>query len=318
MKVLVTGASGFVGRAVCHTLIAGGHAVRGAFRYSAKLPLETTGVEQVLIGSLDDRTDWSAAVAGVDVVVHLAARVHVIDRRAAKDLSAFLATNVDGSARLAEQAARAGVKRFVFVSSAGVGGVSSGLSPLSEARAPAPHSAYTQSKLQAEMVLFSLAEQFGFECVVLRPPLVYGPAAPGNLDRLVAMLRRRVPLPFATIENRRSMIAVSNLADVIAVAVTRESASGTYYVADDDVLSTPEIIESLSSGLGLAPRLVPFPTPLLKWGLWMIGRESVFQQLCGDFVVDNSRCKRDFDWSPRIRTRNGLVALAREAATGIP
>ena len=292
-NVLVTGASGFVGRAVCAAIEQRGWGVRRASR--------TGGDGSLAVGEIDGRTDWSGALASCDAVVHLAARVHRMGRAEAADTAAFMATNRDATIKLAEDAARAGVKRFVFMSTVKVNGEGRA-QPYRESDAPAPEGAYAVSKWEAEQGLAEVAARTGLEVVIIRPPLVYGPGVKGNFRSLIGLVRRGVPLPLGSVRNRRSLVGVSNLASAVCTALEHPAAAGrTYLVSDQDDLSVPDLIRAIARAAGVPARLVPFPPTLLRLASAMVGRQQSFQQVAGSLTVDSSAISREIGWRP-VRT----------------
>lgn len=287
--VLVTGSTGMIGRALCERLVADGNAVVTAgrtrsndFAWSAGDPL-------------------TESLTSVDAVVHLAARVHVRGT-GFHDHATFEAVNTRATLQLAQEAARQGVRRFVFMSSIGVlGGVSN--QPLREDAVPAPHTPYAVSKWRAEQLLGALP---GIETVILRPPAVIGPHARGNLQSIVNALRRGLPLPFASIRNARQFITLNNLVDAIVLALSGDVVDETFHVANSEKVSTPQLCRELAELLGTTPRLVPFPPSLLRGGLSLLGRQSIGAGLTQNLLIDSTRIHDALDWQPRESLREGL------------
>lgn len=304
MTILVTGASGFIGRATVQALAARGQqVVRGLREADTRTP------EERVVGSINARTDWRAALQGISCVVHLAARVHVLRETAADPDRAFEEVNVEGTRRLAESAVAAGVKRLVFVSTAGVHGSSSS-HPLQEGDPLNPETPYTRSKARAEQVLRELARD-RLELVFIRPPMVYGVGAPGNFCRLVSLVRSGVPLPFASIHNQRSMLAVRNLADALALAcVAPEAAGETFLVADDEAFSVGQLVNAIGAGLGFRPWLVPFPVSILGAMAAAAGRTGEFRQLTGNLTVSHAHITERLGWKPPWRAPDEIMAAA--------
>jgi nucleoside-diphosphate-sugar epimerase len=301
--VLVTGATGFIGTALCRQLRTCGWWVR-ATRHSARaLP---DRVETVEIGDIGPDTAWSEALAGVDAVVHLAARVHVMRETATNPLAEFRRVNTAGSARLAAEAARVGVRRLVFVSSIKVNGEGR-TTPYTEADPAAPQDAYALSKWEAERSLMDIAQQTGLEVVILRPPLVYGPAVGGNFLRLLRLANKRWPLPLSLVENHRSLLFVGNLSDAIRACLEHPAAANqTFLVSDDDTLSTPELIRRLTQAMGKTARLLPVPVGWLRATGRLLGRSAEIERLIGSLVVDNTRLRRRLGWQPPFTVDQGL------------
>lgn len=315
MKVLLTGGTGFVGQTVLAALHAEGHRLRRALRRAAA---PAPGVEDIVVGPVSPDTDWTAALRGVDAVVHLAARAHVLRDTAADPEREFMQTNAEGSRRLAEAAAAAGVGHLLFVSSIGVHGIGSGEGVLDAASPLAPVTPYGRSKAAAETALRQRAQSQGLRVTVLRPPLVYGPGAPGNLERLMAALARGLPLPLAAVRNQRSLVGVANLASAIA-AVLASGGAGyeAYPVADRERLSTPELLRLLASGLGRPARLWPVPPRLLALAGRLTGRSQQIEQLCGSLVVDGTAFASRFRWQQPQAQPAGLLAMARAFAQSV-
>lgn len=301
LKILLTGASGFIGRAVHPQLAARGHEVRCAGR-SAVVPDALPSYVQV--GEIDGDTRWRDALQGVDVVVHLAGRAHVFGQAAG--LQSFDDVNVKGSINFATQAAAAGVRRFVFISSIGVNGVES-LRPFTEADAPNPSEPYAASKLSAERSLFAIAGSSGMELVVIRPPLVYGRGAPGNFGKLVNAVRRGIPLPLGAVRNRRTLVGRENLADLIACCVDHPAATNEIFLAGDaQDLSTTELLRLVGTNLNRPARLVSVPVPVLEGMAALVGRRQTVRKLCGDLLVDTSKARALLGWHPPFTVEEGL------------
>ena len=302
-RVLVTGANGFVGTAVCRVFAARGIEVRGAVRRDA-------GATQVAVGDIDANTDWTAALEGVRTVVHLAARVHVMRDTAKDPLAAFRSVNVEGTRRLAEQAIAAGVRRFVYVSSIKVNGEgTTGRAPYRENDPPDPHGDYAQSKLEAENLLRALSPRL--EVAIVRPPLVYGPGVRANFLSMMRLLVRGVPLPLGAIDNRRSLVFVDNLADLLHACAMHPRAAETFLAADGEDISTPELLRRLARELGVRARLVPIPARILELAARAVGRSAIWDRLGGSLQVDVGKARRVLDWTPPIRIDDALATTAR-------
>jgi UDP-glucose 4-epimerase len=296
--VLVTGASGFVGRHLSPILESNGWTVRAAVRRSS-------GLNEVMVDSIGPNTNWQAALACVDAVVHLAARVHHANDRDAEQLYHDL--NVSGTLRLARSAVEAGVKQFVFASTALVYGRNNdGRPPFSEEDELTPNNPYSRSKVEAEAGLESLTQGHAMSVTVVRPPLVYGAGAKGNFALLARAAKVGVPLPFAAIRNRRAFVSVQNLASFIA---SRLSASNerfdVFLVADAEQVSTPEFFTRLAKGAGRKARLFPVPEPLLGSLLTLSGRPDARQSLIGSLELDISKALST-GWRPPLTLDEGL------------
>lgn len=313
MRVLVTGATGFVGRALVAQLVRlGRFEVLALTRQIPAYPV--AGAKYLLGGDLTSQTQLQPALAGVHALIHTAARAHVLDERAADPLAEFRRVNVAGTLRLAAQAAAMGVRRFVFVSSIGVNGVQSAPGKVfSEADQPNPHNAYALSKWEAEQGLLRFAAETGMEVVIIRPPLVYAPDAPGNFGSLMRWLQRGVPLPLGAIHNQRSLVALDNLVDLIMTCLAHPAAANqTFLVSDGEDVSTTELLRRMGHAMGRPARLIPVPASWLKLAAALVGKQDVAQRLCGSLQVDTEKTRRLLDWTPPLSLDEGL----RKAAKG--
>lgn len=337
MRVFVTGATGFVGTTLLKRLLQEDHRITAAV-----LPGENTGhlptkVDQVTVEPLSESSDYTTALQGVDIVINLAARVHVMQETATDPLHEFRKVNLNGTERLACQAAKAGVRRFVFMSTIGVNGDNSGDKPYTEGDVPHPHNPYSVSKYEAELALAEISKKTGMEVVVVRAPLVYGPDNPGNFFSLLRIVSKGFPLPLASVANKRSLIYVGNLVDALALCATHPSAAGkTYLVSDGEDVSTPELIRRTASALGVPARLIPFPVSLMRlvgkvldFGFWILNfglfkskafnSESKIQhskftasvnRLTGSLTVDSSKIRQELGWVPPFTMEEGLRETA--------
>jgi nucleoside-diphosphate-sugar epimerase len=305
--VLVTGANGFIGRALCGVLAASGRRVRKAVRMPVPgLP------DAVVVGDIGPDTDWRTALEGVSGVVHLAARTHVLRETATDPLAAYRKINVSGTERLARSAAAGGIRRLVIVSSVKVSGERTEERPFTEDGAPRPEDAYGVSKWEAEQSLSRIAAETGLEVVALRPPLVYGPGVKGNFLRLMNLVARGVPLPLGAVDNRRSLIYTGNLAGAIVKALDAPQAAGrTYLVSDGEDVSTPDLVRGLARALGVKPRLLSLPLSALDLGARLAGRRAEFVRLTSSLQVDSSRIRRELDWRPPFTLAQGLELTAK-------
>ncbi len=308
--MLVTGASGFAGRRLCVELVRLGHPVHAALRASANLDVFIC--EAVKISSIDADTDWTNALQGITSLIHLAARVHVMQDCSANPLAEFRKVNLHGTENLARQAAQAGVKRLVYVSSIGVNGLQTAYDQsYSETDNPNPHNAYALSKWEAEQSLSRVSEETGLEVVIVRPPLVYGGNAPGNFAQMLKVLAKGIPLPLASAHNLRSFIYVENLVDALIVCATRPAAAGqTYLVSDGEDISTPDLLRQLGIAMGYPARLLPCPPALLKLAGRLVGRSDQIERLLGSLQVDSSKIRRELGWQPPYTLQQGLQATA--------
>jgi len=308
-RVLITGAGGFIGGRAAEALTDAGYRVRRALR---RPPTGARKADDVVLGDFDGRTDWTAALADVDLVVHAAARVHVMDSRASHTPDAYRVVNVEATRQLAESAVRAGVRRFVFLSSVSVNGDGSDGLPVSERSPLRAMGPYAESKVAAESLLVEICRSAGMQSVALRPPMVYGPGNPGNLPRLMELIRRGLPLPFGAVDNRRSFIAVRNLVDaIVRVCVTQKRVGHAYTISDGVAFSTPELIRLLAEGIGRPARFVSVPVPWLARMARWIGRSDDMQRVTGSFEIDDSAFRRDLEWHPPVAAAPEIVATGR-------
>ena len=309
-NVLVTGASGFVGRFLCERLLSEGSSVRGTLLESESPTILITGVEPVVIEPLDPDTPWHHALSDIDTIIHLAARVHIMNDTVTDPLTEFRKVNVDGTLKLARDAACAGVRRFVYISSIKVNGEESAVSYTPDSPA-SPSDPYGISKWEAEVGLHKIASETGLEVVVVRPTLVYGPGVKANFLNMMKIICKSIPLPFASIRNRRSLIYVGNLVDALAVCATHPAAAGkTYMVSDGEDVSTPELISRTASALGVPVRLLPFPVSLMKLLGKLTGKGGVVNRLTGSLTVDCSKIRRELGWVPPFTMEEGLLETA--------
>ncbi|MEN3354675.1 MAG: UDP-N-acetyl-alpha-D-quinovosamine dehydrogenase [Betaproteobacteria bacterium] len=305
--VLVTGATGFVGSELCVSLANAGYQVRRALHAGSP-----AAPPDIVVGDINGKTAWRAALEHVDTVIHLAARTHAIRERTHDTLPAYRSINVDGTARLAEQAVKAGVRRLIFLSSIKVNGEETGRAPFRETDIPRPEDPYGITKLEAEQLLTRRASETGLELVIIRPPLVYGPGVKGNLLRLMRLLVRGVPLPLGSIDNRRSLVALANLTDAIVACVRTPHAAGrTYLVSDDEPLSTPALVRKLAESLQVKPRLFRCPLAILETAAALTGRSSEITRLTRSLEIDSSHIRNDLNWMPPYSLSQGFTEMGR-------
>jgi len=315
MKLLITGANGFVGKSLCAELRYQGHTVLAAVR---SLDKQVVDVDKVLITSIGKETDWCSALQNVEVVIHLAARVHVMNETVVDPLTEFRKVNVDGTLNLAMQAAKAGVKRFIFISSAKVNGEQTELGkPFTEASAANSQDAYGISKHEAEQGLMRIAEQTGMEVVIIRPPLVYGAGVKANFATMMRAVKQGIPLPLGAIHNKRSFVYVGNLVSFILRCVDHPAAANqTFLVSDGHDLSTTELLQACAVALGVKARLLPVPQKFLELCLAVLGKRAVAQRLCGNLQVDISKAHTLLGWAPPISQTDGLKATVMDLIQG--
>lgn len=318
--VLVTGSNGFVGRALC-SVLSRTRRVRGAVRRA--IGIEASAGIEVVEADLAPGASWTDVLTSVSVVIHCAARVHVMNDQAVDPLAEFRRINVDGTLNLAKQAAAAGVKRFVFLSSVKVNGEQTVAGvPFTADQPTSPSDPYGVSKAEAEEGLRALAQETGMEVVIIRPPLVYGPGVKANFLAMMRWLSRGVALPLGSVtENRRSLVALDNLVDLIVTCIDHPNAANqTFLVSDGEDLSTAELLRRMGRTLGRPARLIPIPVEVLKFGATVLGRAGVAQRLCGSLQVDIAKTRDLLGWSPPVSVDEGLrrTALHRLNAQGVP
>jgi nucleoside-diphosphate-sugar epimerase len=311
-RVLVTGANGYIGSAVCNLLKDRQFEVVQAVR-------KRKVAYQVEVGEIGPETDWIQALNGCDTVVHLAARAHITRERASDPLEAYRRVNVVGSDRLARAAARAGAKRLVFISSVGVNGASTTLDGIfTERTPPAPHNAYALSKYEAEITMLEISRETGIEVVLIRPPLVYGPNAPGNFGLLLRWLHRGIPLPLGSVCNKRSFVALENLVDFIALCADRDNspkaANEVFLISDGEDVSTPELLRRVAHAHGTSAHLIPMPPSWLGMMAKLIGKSATVDSLLNSLVIDSTKTKDLLGWRPIISMDEQLRKIAQTGA----
>lgn len=309
MKILVTGANGFVGKALCARLYERGHQVVPAVRQAQGLRNEC------VVGDIDNAPDWSSGLQGCEVVVHLAARVHVMHEKATDSWAAFHRSNVAATLSLARQAAAAGVRRFVFLSSVKVNGEATIASQVfTELDLPAPLDAYGRSKMEAEQGLLEIAKGTGLEVVIIRPPLVYGPGVKGNFASLIKWVKNGVPLPLGSVDNLRSMIALDNLVNFTAlctnIALSPNAKGQVFLVSDGEDVSTAELLRRVAKAYGCRARLFSVPVRLMHMVARWMGKASVADRLLGSLVVDDSKARQMLGWHPPSSMDEQLQKMA--------
>lgn len=310
MKVLITGATGFVGTALANRMHREGFRVRGTVRNLSEKEFLPQGAEVAPIGSIGPDIPWASTLEGVDIVVHLAARTHVTRGLVQEPLKAYRLINVASTEQLARVAAASGVKRFVFLSSVKVNGEGKE-KPYTELDLPAPEDPYGISKWEAELALNRIAAETGIELVIVRPPLVYGAGVKANFLELVNVVKRGIPLPFAGIENRRSFIYLENLVDAIIACSIRPEASGmTYLVSDGTDVSTPELIRRIAGAFDRSARLFSVSPQLMKLAGKFLSKTSAVERLLGSLTIDISKIQRELGWKAPHTMEYGLQETA--------
>ncbi len=315
MRALITGANGFVGLRLCEEARRLGWMVRGAVRTPFQFG---RGIEQAAVGAIDGSTDWTVALRQIDVVIHLAARVHVLHNDSVDPLAEFLKVNLLGTENLANQAARAGVKRLVYVSSIKVNGeVTLQGAKFTEDGPAVPQDPYGVSKWQAEQALHQIAQSTGLEVVIIRPPLVYGPGVKANFAALMRAVQGGWPLALGSVQNRRSLVALDNLVDLILTCVSHpDAANQTFLVSDGQDLSTTELVRGLARAANMPARLMPVPVWALRAGATLLGMEGEVQRLCGSLQVDISKARRVLGWQPPVGVEEALRRAVAGAGPG--
>jgi nucleoside-diphosphate-sugar epimerase len=310
-RLLLTGAGGFLGRRLQARLLSQGRRVLAMQRAkpAADGRVEHEALEISACGPIEAITDFSRMLSGVEAVVHLAGRAHILRENAADPEAAFMEVNARATARLARAAGDLGISRFVFISSLAVNGNLTRQAPLTELDPPNPRNSYGRSKLAAEEALFEEHRRSGLPVTVLRPPLVYGPSPKGNFPRLLRLAASGIPLPLANLRNLHSFIYVDNLTDIVTACLDRpDPGYAVYLVSDNEDISTPGLIETLRTMMGKRKNLFAFPQPILRGAAAVIGVKKTFESLCGTLCIDPSKVMRELDWTPRFSLMQGLAA----------
>lgn len=315
--ILVTGAGGFVGQCLCRKLALNGAAITACVRNYTDAYLllrqERNGITFREVPDIVTVSDWAPLLKRTDTVVHLAARAHVLRESALDPLREYRIINVESTLRLARQAANMGVLRFVFLSSVGVNGnVTLPGESFREENVPGPVTPYAVSKHEAEQGLLQLAAETGMEVVIIRPPLVYGPAVKGNFFAMMRWLARGVPLPLGAIHNQRSLVALDNLVDLIITCIDHPAAANQIFlVSDGEELSTTELLLRTAAALNRPARLFPVPQKIVIAGLRCLGKADLAQRLCGSLQVDSGKARRLLGWLPPVGVDEGLRKTAQ-------
>lgn len=296
-RVLVTGANGFVGSALCKVLQDSAISVKSAVRNESAVKLHDA--DYITVGVINGSTDWASALAGIDCVVHLAARVHVMNETTPNPLEEFRLVNTLGTEKLARDAVAAGVKRLVYLSTVKVNGEETTDTPFTEHVAQAPADPYGLSKWEAEQSLRKISAETGLEVVIIRPPLVYGVGVKGNFQALLKAVSRGVPFPLGSVENRRSLVSLGNLVSLIRECIVNSKAAGeTFLVSDGQDLSTAELIAVIANAMGKSARLMPVPVAWLNFAASILGKKDVASRLWGSLQVDSTKAGEILGWNP--------------------
>lgn len=303
LNVLLTGATGFIGRRISDVLMKkSGFHLTCVVRQPSKGPLG----HEIKTNDLGAATDWSDTLLGQKVIIHAAARAHILRDEVADPLEEYRKINVEGTLNLARQAAKAGVRRFIFISSIGVNGNNS-REPFTENDTPDPADYYAQSKWEAEQGLWSIHRETGLEVVTIRPPLVYGPNAPGNFAALVKWVEKGIPLPLGAIHNQRTFVALDNLVDLIITCIDHPLAANQVFLAGDgEDISTSDLLRQVAVAMGKPSRLVPVPSNILLLAATVLGKKAVSQRLLGSLQVDISKARNLLGWNPPLGLRDGI------------
>lgn len=308
VRVLVTGATGFVGTVLCDLLRESPYRVRAALRSSLRIPASVT--ESTIVGEIGSFTSWADSLRGIDLVVHLAARAHVL-RDSLDNSKLYFETNSCGTERLAESAAAAGVRRFIYVSSVKVNGEGD-RAPYTSESMPNPQDVYGESKWRAEKSLINISARTGMEAVIIRPPLVYGPGVRGNFLRLMSWAQKGAPIPLGAVRNSRSLVSVWNLCDLLLRALESPVAPGrVWMVSDGEDISTPQLAALLCTAMNKPVRLWPVPVAALKWGGVLMRRQMEIARLCESLTIDMTGTCRDLRWSPPLTLLQGIERTAQ-------
>ncbi len=312
MSILVTGANGFVGRALCVELVNRGYSVRAGMRDVSQAIVG--GGIAVQIPNMDSSDQWAEILLGVDTIIHLAARVHVMRDQALNPLDEFRRANVLGMDNLAHAAVACGVRRLIFLSSIKVSGEGTRIDQqFTEMDLPSPKDPYGISKYEAELTLQAISQQSDLEAVIIRPPLIFGPGVKGNFAQMLNILAKGIPLPLASVKNLRSLIYLDNLVDAVIACVSHPAAAGeTFLVSDGEDISTPDLMYALGGAMGMPARLYPCPLPVLKAAALISGKAGQYERLVGSLRVNSGKINKMLGWAPPFSLREGLMRTGKQ------
>ena len=312
-KILVTGALGFIGQSLCKTLSKSGKSVRGIVRSQNSFS-KNSDIEYVSVGDIVHKKDWKNILVDIDCIIHCAGRAHIMSEKKSDALKIYRSVNVDVTKRLAEQAAAAGVRRLIFLSSIGVLGLdTNNRKSFLQSDEINPIENYAISKYEAEQALLQISDKTAIETIIIRSPLVYGPSAPGNLARLIKLVSSNIPLPFSRINNKRSMVGIDNLVDLLIRCIDHPNSAGkTFLISDGEDLSTPDLINHIASSMGHKAYLFPVPMFLLKFVSRILGKQREIDRLVGSLKIDSNYTRETLNWMPPVSVTEGIRRMVQD------
>jgi nucleoside-diphosphate-sugar epimerase len=312
-KILVTGALGFIGQSLCKTLSKSGKSVRGIVRSQNSFS-KNPDIEYVSVGDIVHKKDWKNMLVDIDCIIHCAGRAHIMSETKSDTLKIYRSVNVDVTKRLAEQAAAAGVRRLIFLSSIHVLGLdTNNRKSFLHSDEINPIENYAISKYEAEQALLQISDKTAIETIIIRSPLVYGPSAPGNLARLIKLVSSNIPLPFSRINNKRSMVGIDNLVDLLIRCIDHpDSAGKTFLISDGEDLSTPDLINHIASSMGQKAYLFPVPMFLLKFVSRILGKQREIDRLVGSLKIDSNYTRETLNWMPPVSVTEGIRRMVQD------
>ena len=311
MKIAVTGANGFIGAALTHKLCEKGYDVRGIVRSKERSLNRNSRLEIFAVGEINSDTNWGDALKGIDVVIHLASRVHKLIDVSINPLADYRGVNTGGTQKLAEMSAQAGTRRLLFISTIKVNGEKTIGAAFTENHTASPQDPYAISKWEAEQALHNISDSTGLEIVILRLPLIYGQGVKANFLRLLDIVNKNIPLPLSMVNNKRSMIYIGNLIDVIIRCIEHpDAANQTFLVSDGQDVSTPDLIKMIAGAMGKKARLFPCPAPFLKVIGKVIGKSDEIERLTDSLQIDTAKIRRELNWTPPFTLEQGLRVTA--------